>query len=186
MTASWRRYAEARGFDYAPQQAIGSGGRRRPVLVVSGPVMRGAVQGIELHVRTLQLGKKTCSRVQGRAVAPLPLGVIARSTTNLPGEPHVFPAEMRLADLATTDDLFDRAFTTKVTEPGAVRTILGERVRTALVDLVSRRSAAAFFYDRGLSGVVWDGIEADDAVVDLAVEIVILACTWRGGVSEYR
>jgi len=166
----WKLFARKRGLRH-----VG------PSLLVVNE--RGHVEGV---VDDVLLVLDTCmessrdrfvshTRVTGRAVAPVPLRMAVQSRD---GAAEVPEGALRSLE----DPEFDERFVVKATPIDAVRALLGEDLRSALLRF---REPLVLTYGAGEARLFWEGFEKELDTLELAADIVLATCRFRGS-GGYR
>ncbi len=183
MSAAWEAYARSRGLEFVPPRALKKSGRR-PSMLVAGPVVRGVVSGVVVHVRSARSPEGLVSRVQGRAPIPVPLTLEARVRAgDAPLRSDLVPVEL-------ADATFDASFAVRASDAAVAARLLHDGLRVPLLELAAAHPTT-LTYDRGIAVVSWPagkGATAarEDELVDRALDVVVLACSFRPSESVYR
>jgi hypothetical protein len=170
IDVTWQEFAAAHGLAWFP--VSGPWYRRLPSRI------KGRVDNVDLTIDTYtetntdsndNTTSTTFTRVVARGVEPRALKARVYRT-------HAFAGLGKLLgfqDVAVGDAVFDDAFIVKASDEEAVRTLLHERLRTALLSFPKEPQLV---YDHGALTLTWLGHETEPRVLDAATEIALASC----------
>jgi len=170
IDVTWQEFAATRGLGWLP--VSGPWYRRLPSRI------KGRIDNVDVTIDSYtetntdsndNTTSTTFTRVVARAIEPLELKARVYRT-------HAFAGLGKLLgfqDVAVGDAIFDDAFIVKASDEEAVRALLHERLRTALLSFPKEPHLV---YDHGALTLTWLGHETEPRVLDAATDIALAAC----------
>lgn len=173
---TWRAFAERHQLTFSENDAKARDGTPRAL-----PRVSGAVSRLPLTFEIF-LDAAGWAHTRAFADAPAPQDVevaISPSPAGVWGKLRALFAE----DLVIGDERFDDLFVIRGAPPAAAVSLLDEGRRAALVGWLGH-NLEAFRYERGRITLVWLGVATAAEVLDMALETLAHAATFRFALGE--